>query len=179
MDDAVNDRTNILITDSAEKKKHIDTVAQMFKHADLNGDGVLQKHEFNILFHDPCVEAFFKHLGLDYEAWEPDSLFELIDWDNSSAICIDEFVYACSVLKGQAQRLDLARAFDQQRAINTELFTGLSAPIEQCLNVIKRQHQDIAALRIELNKVSHPGTRTIKRKDEKETTSGTVTKLGL
>eukprot|EP00746_Dinoflagellata_sp_MGD_P055668 gnl/MRDRNA2_/MRDRNA2_242036_c0_seq1.p1 gnl/MRDRNA2_/MRDRNA2_242036_c0~~gnl/MRDRNA2_/MRDRNA2_242036_c0_seq1.p1 ORF type:complete len:771 (+),score=88.36 gnl/MRDRNA2_/MRDRNA2_242036_c0_seq1:113-2425(+) len=109
LDDATTEKTNILLSSNMERKKHMEQVEKLFRITDDNGDGELTREEFRALMLWPCVEAYFKFLGLDYEAWEPDALFELMDFDENGTVSINEFVYCCSVLKGTAQRLDLVR----------------------------------------------------------------------
>jgi Ca2+-binding EF-hand superfamily protein len=208
LEDANAEKTNFMISDSSATKAHVETVQKIFHGADKDGDGVLEKNEFEVLFYNPCVEQYFKHLGLDYEAWQPDRLFEMLDYDNQGTICIDEFVYACSVLKGSAQRLDLARSFE---SLNKKIIQLSDITMEQRqdmavfraeLNTGMQQHKDITLLRTELNKMAHSnGTATCAKdvsfrqdnsvltdtnasigpvcKGRKEPTTGTISTLTL
>ena len=79
LDHASGQKSNVLIDQIQKKKKHIDQLELMFKKADKGKDGILCKEEFRTYIESPCVQSYFHFLGVDYEGWSAEDLFELMD----------------------------------------------------------------------------------------------------
>eukprot|EP00746_Dinoflagellata_sp_MGD_P130382 gnl/MRDRNA2_/MRDRNA2_64323_c0_seq1.p1 gnl/MRDRNA2_/MRDRNA2_64323_c0~~gnl/MRDRNA2_/MRDRNA2_64323_c0_seq1.p1 ORF type:complete len:115 (+),score=18.91 gnl/MRDRNA2_/MRDRNA2_64323_c0_seq1:106-450(+) len=73
-----------------------------------------------------------------------------MDYNGNNLLSIDEFVYCCSVMKGSAQRLDMA-------LMSLNLFERCEDLRKIDMEVLKGQMQigrDITSLRVELSKVA-------------------------
>lgn len=106
---AEGDQDLMLIEHNKSRKEHTAAVKAVFDKADVDGNGCLSREEFAQHFDDPCVRAFFVSLDLDFDSVDPEQLFDLLDFDGNQMIEHEEFIYGCSVMKGVARNLDLAR----------------------------------------------------------------------
>jgi hypothetical protein len=111
------DADMIIMEQTSERKKHMKDVKSVFERADADGSGRLDATELQKHIDDVRVQAYLRQLDLDVEGHESFALFELLDFDGSGTIDIDEFIFGCERLKGMARSLDLFRIEHGQRAL--------------------------------------------------------------
>mmetsp|Transcript_22824 Transcript_22824/g.52850 ORF Transcript_22824/g.52850 Transcript_22824/m.52850 type:complete len:570 (-) Transcript_22824:77-1786(-) len=106
-----------------------DQVASLFYQIDERGQGQLTFTDFEKLFQDEAVKAFFESLQIGaVDAW---TLFMTLDVDGDHTISVDEFTERCLQLHGPARSADLYA------------LRQTSAKISKQLNAIElaQQHQ--------------------------------------
>ncbi|CAE7506244.1 CACNA1S [Symbiodinium natans] len=82
-----------------------DQVAQLFYQIDERGQGQITFTEFEKLFEEDAVKAFFESLQIGaVDAW---TLFQSLDMDGDHTISVDEFTERCLQLHGPARSADL------------------------------------------------------------------------
>eukprot|EP00746_Dinoflagellata_sp_MGD_P034358 gnl/MRDRNA2_/MRDRNA2_18209_c0_seq1.p1 gnl/MRDRNA2_/MRDRNA2_18209_c0~~gnl/MRDRNA2_/MRDRNA2_18209_c0_seq1.p1 ORF type:complete len:849 (-),score=141.52 gnl/MRDRNA2_/MRDRNA2_18209_c0_seq1:111-2513(-) len=103
------DSENVILEDINERKALIEEVKSVFKAADKDGSGALDKYEFEELFNDPVVQAYFRKLQLDIKQSGANGLFHLMDFEGNGTIDIDTFVMSVASLRGTAKSLEIAK----------------------------------------------------------------------
>jgi len=88
------------------KQRYLETMADVFKQLDEDGDGQIALNELQAHLESPAIGAYFSNLGVDVD--EVEKLFKLLDEDGSGQIDREEFMFGCLRLKGEAKSLDLA-----------------------------------------------------------------------
>merc|ERR1712050_806679 len=78
----------------------------IFEEMDDDNTGCISIDEFETKLDDERVIAYFNALKLDVS--DARTLFTLLDYDESGAIAIEEFVVGCHKLKGESRSLDIA-----------------------------------------------------------------------
>jgi len=86
------------------KKEFLKDLRDLFHEMDQNGDGTITSEEFNHRLGDEKVIAYFKALKLDIT--DTQTLFQLLDTDESSEVDIQEFLEGCYALQGEARSID-------------------------------------------------------------------------
>lgn len=82
-----------------------DQVATLFYQIDERGQGQITFTDFEKLFEDDAVKAFFESLQIGaVDAW---TLFQSLDMDGDHTISVDEFTERCLQLHGPARSADL------------------------------------------------------------------------
>jgi len=70
-----------------------------FKHADTDGNGVLDKDEFAALMDDEAVTAKMEELGVTLPKDESCRVFDMLDVDEDGELTIDEFTHGFAQLQ--------------------------------------------------------------------------------
>lgn len=101
----------------ATREKLIQKAIHVFETADCENPGELDADEFQRHLNDPAIRKYFSQLGIDVSgAQSASGLFTLLDFDCNGVVDVDEFIFGCERLKGQAKSLDLARLLHIIRA---------------------------------------------------------------
>jgi hypothetical protein len=79
---------------------------RLFKLTDVDNSQELSWDEFTEQLHSRQMVEYFK--AVDLSMTEAESLFRLLDTDNSGCIDIEEFVRGCLRLRGPARSVDLS-----------------------------------------------------------------------
>uniref|UniRef100_A0A7S0FTK8 EF-hand domain-containing protein n=1 Tax=Pyrodinium bahamense TaxID=73915 RepID=A0A7S0FTK8_9DINO len=85
-----------------EEKMRILFVAflqEAFQHADMDGNGVLDKDEFAALMDDEAVTAKMEELGVTLPKDESCRVFDMLDVDEDGELTIDEFTHGFAQLQ--------------------------------------------------------------------------------
>merc|ERR1719161_2802004 len=117
-----NDTDLTIMEQNESRRKAITDMKQVFRKADSDRSGTISRQEFQTHIQDPCVQAYFRQLGIDVEAernWT--GMFDLLDFDQDEEIDIDEFVSGCLHMRGQARSLDLERCNFNIRNVLSQL----------------------------------------------------------
>jgi voltage-gated sodium channel len=88
-----------------EQKRTLEHLKDIFKLADEDGSGDLDRGEFFRCLQNPTVEKKMKLIQLPLA--EARNLFEVLDADGQGSLSIDEFIGGCLRLKGSAKSKDL------------------------------------------------------------------------
>merc|ERR1740121_501202 len=102
---AQNDREEAISEELHSKKNTAWRLKAIFDEADTDGSGAITFDEFERHLSDRRVRAHLASLGLEVDKAE--SLFRLLDVDDSNSIGLQEFVVGCVRLKGGAKSIDL------------------------------------------------------------------------
>jgi len=103
----ISDRDTLVEDEMKEKKKYVEKIKVLFQDLDFDGGGTIGLEEFNQAVSDPQTVALINAIGLDIT--DVQSLFLLLDRDQSGVIDIEEFLVGCLRLKGEARALDFAK----------------------------------------------------------------------
>lgn len=107
-----------------EDQKHAkEKILEIFQSGDANADDELTRKEFFQALSKPDVMRFLHEVGVDVQ--RADSLFDVLDYDDSGKLSANEFVDGVMVARGEAQSKDVLELqctlwrFDQ--AMNEEM----------------------------------------------------------
>ncbi|CAE7319879.1 unnamed protein product [Symbiodinium sp. CCMP2592] len=90
-----------------EKEGHMRKCRQLFGMLDLDDTGSITITELEERLEDPQVRLFFEALELSIDdVW---TFFMLLDGDSGQEIDMEEFLFGCMRLRGNAKALDLAK----------------------------------------------------------------------
>lgn len=98
------DREVVVHEEIENKKDYLRSLQALFDRIDDAGDGTITRASLSLALQDDNVQAFFAAMKLDV----PDAviLFDLLDYDDSGEITIDEFLNGCYRLQGDASNID-------------------------------------------------------------------------
>jgi hypothetical protein len=104
------DASALRSTDLAKQKRHeyeqgCRKVYDVFKQADVNGDGILEKQEFIDSLDKPEIMNEFRSVGIDRQ-WA-EQLFDVLDVDQSGTLDAVEFIEGMMRSLGTAPNKDL------------------------------------------------------------------------
>lgn len=99
------DRDIVTQHELSQNKAYAKNIRNFFFEADKDGSGTLSWEEFENYLQDEKVQAYFGTLGLDVS--QARALFLLLDTDESNSVGIEEFVWGCMKLKGDAKSIDV------------------------------------------------------------------------
>lgn len=87
------------------KNRFKELVSKIWSKMDADGHGQITITEFERMFEDESMKAFFSAIELNaVDAW---TLFDVLDVDGDHTINIDEFMERCMQLHGPARSVDL------------------------------------------------------------------------
>jgi hypothetical protein len=140
-----------------EKTEHqlFHSMADEFKQAELDEDGELSLAEFRKMIEQPSVILKLRLLGLLVE--EAESLFEIMDADNSGSVSPEEFATGLQKLKGIAKGQDLVQliCFAQKQCVRATIFVERLQELNSKADVIQER----------LNKVGQSMTHELRDRD--------------
>lgn len=151
-----NDRHFMIQKEIDAKQNYLETMRDVFAELDEDKDGKIFFEELEGHLHKPEVGAYFSKLGVDVN--EVGKLFLLLDEDGSGCIDMDEFMFGCLRLKGEAKSLDLAILHREVQTVSQQMDDVLQAcsdrvalpmqPLGSNSPGSKAAHLDMAVLRI-------------------------------
>jgi len=103
------DEENMMFDELESRKKWLREIRALFSSADQDGSGQVEWQEFEAVMADFHAQTAMKNLGFDTSRVSPTVLWNLIDYDNSGLIDIEEFAEALMKLHGSANAIDIAR----------------------------------------------------------------------
>jgi len=107
MQSGIQDRDTIVQEELLEKETYVEKIKLCFQELDIEHHGCIGLAEFQQAVEDKKVVALINAIGLDIT--DVQSLFILLDRDQSGSIDIEEFLVGCLRLKGVARTLDIAK----------------------------------------------------------------------
>ncbi|CAL1135062.1 unnamed protein product [Cladocopium goreaui] len=98
------DRDVVVQEEIENKKEYLESVKALFEAIDANSHGVISRETLEQSFENETIMAFFTALKISV----PDAatLFDLLDFDASGELDIDEFLLGCYQLQGDATGVD-------------------------------------------------------------------------
>jgi len=105
LSNARNNEDKIKQEQDKEQKRTLEHLKDIFKLADEDGSGDLDRGEFFRCLSNPEVEKKMKLIKLPIA--EAKNLFSVLDADGQGSLSIDEFIGGCLRLKGSAKSKDL------------------------------------------------------------------------
>jgi len=116
---ANRDRDLIIKAEMAHLTTYLEKVRTFFSEADMDGSGKLSLDEFKSHLDNRRVCAYFHALGIDVSQGE--SVFHLLDNDDSHMLSLNEFLAGCMRLKGHAKSLDLNLLLHETRRLSRRI----------------------------------------------------------
>jgi hypothetical protein len=105
MESNVVDREMVVQEELATKANYLREMQDIFEEMDTNGSGKITLSEFEGKLNDERVIAYFNFLKLDVS--DARTLFNLLDYDKSEEVGVDEFLNGCYQLQGESRALDI------------------------------------------------------------------------
>jgi hypothetical protein len=105
MQSSAHDREIVVIEELETKKAYLISMRDVFEEMDTDDTGFISLEEFARRLDDERVMAYFNSMKLDVS--DAETLFTLLDHDNSNSVSIEEFIDGCYKLQGQSRALDL------------------------------------------------------------------------
>lgn len=125
-----NDTDHMIMEELAERTRYLDEVRNLFYELDLSGQGKVDWTGFEQRVLDLRVQAYFRKIGLNVEAYNSQRLFSLLDSDEDGTINAEDFVIGCAQLRGNAQKLDITSLRHETKK-NRRSMEVLSAQFER------------------------------------------------
>jgi len=113
---ASRDRDFIVQAQMAQLASYFGKVKTFFAEADVDASGKLSYDEFKMALMNKNVCAYFNALGIDVS--QADSLFLLLDKDNSRMLSLEEFLAGCMRLQGAAKSLDVNLLLHENKTLS-------------------------------------------------------------
>eukprot|EP00435_Cladocopium_sp_Y103_P033767 s554_g8.t1 len=99
-----NDR-EVAIQDEVEHKKaYLNHLRELFEAIDVSAEGMISRDTLQHAFQHETIVAYFNSLKID--APDATTLFDLLDYDQSGEIDLEEFLHGCYSLHGDASHLE-------------------------------------------------------------------------
>mmetsp|Transcript_62311 Transcript_62311/g.200895 ORF Transcript_62311/g.200895 Transcript_62311/m.200895 type:complete len:806 (+) Transcript_62311:139-2556(+) len=102
-------------------KEHHETfllshASNLFLASDLDRNGTVSWDEFESRLDDPHMQEFFKSIDVDVS--EAQSVFHLLDVDDSGVLDLDQFMDGCLRLRGPAKAVDLSMLMHETKRMS-------------------------------------------------------------
>lgn len=114
---AQSDRDEVICQQLQNRYSTLQQMRELFVETDKDGSGYITLKELERHLSDKRVRAHMMALGLQLD--EARGLFRLLDLNKSGMLTIDEFIFGCMRLKGNARSIDLATLMYE----NKKMFT--------------------------------------------------------
>merc|ERR1719469_908273 len=105
MEQANNNRAEIVRRQEEELRKAGDKVAEVFQRTDADGNGQITKDEFLEALQRADVNDYLVEVGVD--ARQAENFFDILDFDGSGTLDAREFTSGVLRSRGQAQAKDV------------------------------------------------------------------------
>jgi len=146
MIEATSDRKEAERLAQAQKHKaFIEFLRHCFEEGDADGNGELDKDEFDSLVQQPHVLQEMKDLGVNLSVDELHKTWKMLDVDGSGTLTIDAFVDGLAYLQ---DTLSVTHFFNVDQAIkrNGVKFNKKMNTIQNEMEVVRNQHKEITRL---------------------------------
>merc|ERR1711924_53372 len=121
------DRDIVIHEELESQKKYLEQLRDVFDEMDQDDTGLVSLTEFEKSLDDEKVIAYFNYLKLDCS--DARMLFQLMDFDLSEEVSINEFLQGCYSLQGEARSLD--QKIMRQVKWLTEMFLSFSIQMDE------------------------------------------------
>lgn len=110
---AHNDSENIVHNQMMNRRYYEERLRLLFQDFDKDNSGTITLEEFEQHWNDPEVQAYLS--GLELRAFDPWTLFRLLDSTGAGSVDLEDFIFGCSRLKGPAHSIDIAKLLADNR----------------------------------------------------------------
>lgn len=107
MSSSQEDTESVIQDEIFSKESYVHSMQKVFDEMDTDSDGTITLDELKSAIEDEKMVAYFNALGL--EITDVQTLFMLLDRDQTGRINVEEFLLGCMRLKGEAKSLDMAK----------------------------------------------------------------------
>jgi len=115
------DEEMVLMEQMEVRRQWFEEVKDLFNAADLDGSGELDVTEFSDKMQDVRMQAWFRKIGVQVEAYSAQGLFQLLDFDGDGKLDLDEFAIALQSVHGAARSIDVAKINRDTRLLRREV----------------------------------------------------------
>ncbi|CAL1137202.1 unnamed protein product [Cladocopium goreaui] len=99
------DDREVAVQDEVEhKKSYLNHLRELFEAIDVSAEGMISRDTLQHAFKHETIVAYFNSLKID--APDAKTLFDLLDYDQSGEIDLEEFLHGCYSLHGDASHLE-------------------------------------------------------------------------
>jgi voltage-gated sodium channel len=105
LDQAVLKRDTAMQKIRREQKEAVQKAYEIFAACDANGDGSLEQYEFVDALRNTNVQLYLHEVGIDVA--DAESLFDILDHDQSGVLSVSEFVDGCIRARGGARAKEM------------------------------------------------------------------------
>ncbi|CAE7701884.1 Scn5a [Symbiodinium sp. CCMP2456] len=106
---AANDDVIMMNAKDRALQTHKQKMAVLFEAADDNGDGRLDRQEFQDILEDPIVARWLSAMGFDTSVMASDDIFDLLCANDAGDLSAEEMIHGVEKLSGPASSLNMAR----------------------------------------------------------------------
>jgi len=99
-----NDREVVVQEELDQKQDYLSQLRELFQAIDENSSGRITREVLEQAFKHETILAFFTSLKIDVP--DATTLFDLLDFDQSGSIDLEEFLHGCYHLHGEASNLE-------------------------------------------------------------------------
>merc|ERR1719456_1970643 len=103
------------------RRKWFEEVKALFEAADKDGNGSLNEEEFADKLNDIQMQAWFRKIGVQVEAYSASGLFKLLDFDGDGSLELDEFAIAMEKVHGPARAIDVAKVLHDTKRLREDV----------------------------------------------------------
>jgi len=135
MSTSMQEQDRLITQEMATKDSYMTMMRNVLKEADSDGSGTISWDEFKHYLQDPRLLDFFKAIEIDVT--EARGLFKLLDYDESDAVPIDEFVTSCFRLKNNSKGIDLTTLMYENKKM-VRVFMKFMAYSQEQFELIKQ-----------------------------------------
>jgi len=116
------DEDFVLMEQLESREKWFEEVKDIFESADADSSGKLNGEEFTEQIKtDARLQAQLRKIGVQVEAYSANGLFQLLDFDGSGELDLDEFCLALQAVNGGARSIDIAKLQYDNRLIRGQV----------------------------------------------------------
>merc|ERR1719506_3095907 len=117
------DQDMVLMEQLESRDQWFEEVRQIFLAADADGSGQVNGEEFTQrLKEDTRLQAQFRKIGVQVEAYSASGLFKLLDFEGDGELDLDDFCLALQMVHGTARSIDVAKINHDCRALRRGLY---------------------------------------------------------
>jgi hypothetical protein len=142
------DEEKMVLDHLENRRTWLKEVTQLFHRADTGDRGELTVEEFEDLFSDHGMQALMSKLGLELEASNAASVFQLFDFDGSGSLTCDEFIECVQNVRGTARSLHVCQLRQDNKKIRKDL-AQLRKELKQMSGGGDRQTMNLGTLSTE------------------------------
>jgi len=104
-----SDDERVMMDQLEDRMLWVDEAKALFHEADTDNSGVLDKDKFIRHIEDVRVQAVLRKLGVEPCVMSGETLFNLLDFNQSGSVDADEFAFGLEQIHGSAKAIDIQR----------------------------------------------------------------------
>jgi len=116
---AQSDRDEVVQANLTSRNATVRRLKELFMEADEDCSGCLSMQELQDHLKDKRVRAYLSAMGL--ELHEAQGIFRLLDINEDGYVSIEEFIYGCMRLLGNAKTIDVASLIYENKRVMLEV----------------------------------------------------------